>query len=583
MMELASNSFAAVTYKIISVRWVSFGFRLLALFLGTLHTWAAASSHSMNSDGINYLDIGDAYMRGDWQTAINPVWSPLYSWILGPVLALIKPTMRWEFPLVHLVNFAIYVAALICFEFFWQQMWRYQRDKIANTSDQITWPEWTWWALGYCLFIWSSLTLIEIWAVTPDMLMAALGYVAAGLIVRLRRGFTSWFTFALLGGVLGLGYLAKAIMFPLAFVFLAVSLISVGNIRQAFPRVLLAGLVFLLVSLPFIALISKAEGKLTFGEAGAITYVRYVNGVPYPHWQGEPSGNGVPEHPSRQIFDHPPIYEFGAPLEGTYPISLNPVYWYEGVVARFDLAQQLRLLSASLLYYFDLFFRQQGGWLVGILTLYLLRQRERFGPATIGPDWGLLLPALAAFGLYALVLVEGRYIGMFVVLLWADLLANMRLPDAQLSRRLISGIGTIMVLLTLLNLAAFNLAGLRDLSQNRNIGQSVNLIAAPPSWPGEVAEELHRLGVQPGDKVAVIGYAFDSFWARLARVQIVAEMLSGDADAFWVSEPSLQAAVIQAFADTGAKAIVAEYVPGYVALAGWRQVGNSNYYIYLTQ
>lgn len=68
MMELASNSFVAATDKITNVRWVSFGFRLLALVLGGLHTWAAVVSHSMNSDGIDYLDIGDAYMPGDWQT-----------------------------------------------------------------------------------------------------------------------------------------------------------------------------------------------------------------------------------------------------------------------------------------------------------------------------------------------------------------------------------------------------------------------------------------------------------------------------------------------------------------------------------
>jgi hypothetical protein len=532
-------------------------------------------------------------MRGDWSTAINSVWSPLYSWILGPVLALAQPTMRWEFPLVHLVNFAIYVGALVCFEFFWRQLWlsivttsdakRAFSSKVGQktqNAEQITWPEWVWLALGYCLFIWTTLTLIEIWAVTPDMLMAGLVFVVAGLIVRLRRGFRGWQTYVLLGIVLGLAYLSKAIMFPLAFVFLATSLISGGTIRQAFPRVLLAGLVFLMVSLPFIAVISKAEGKFTFGEAGSITYVRYVNGVSYPHWQGQPPGNGTPEHPSRQIFDRPPIYEFGTPLGGTYPISLNPVYWYRGAVAHFDLAQQLRLLLASVLYYFDLFVRQQGGWLVGVVTLYLLRQRWSFSLAEVGPSWGLILPALAGFGLYALVLVEGRYIGAFVVLFWADILANVRLPDSQISRRLITGVGTLMILFVLLNLVAFNLAGFRDLSQNA--GQLATAKAGPPSWPGEVAEELHRLGVQPGDHVAVIGYAFDSFWARLAHVKIVAEMLSVDATPFWLGEPALQREVIEVFADTGAKAIVAEHVPAYATLEGWYQVGHSNFYIYLT-
>jgi hypothetical protein len=61
--------------------------------------------------------------------------------------------------------------------------------------------------------------------------------------------------------------------------------------------------------------------------------------------------------------------------------------------------------------------------------------------------WGLVLVALAAFGMYALVYVEGRYIGVFVVLLWADLTgqpAAARIAD--IFQKLASGLGAIMVL-----------------------------------------------------------------------------------------------------------------------------------------
>ena len=138
-----------------------------------------------------------------------------------------------------------------------------------------------------------------------------------------------------------------------------------------------------------------------------------------------------------------------------------------------------------------------------------------------------------------------------------------------------------MILIMLINIAAFNFEGFHALSSNAFSTQSVSRQALPPSRPGEVAEALQRLGMQPGDKVAVIGYAFDSFWARLARVKIVAEMLDKDAEAFWLGDASLHAKVVQAFARTGAKAIVAENVPSYASLAGWRQVGNSNYYVHI--
>jgi hypothetical protein len=331
--------------------------------------------------------------------------------------------------------------------------------------------------------------------------------------------------------------------------------------------------------MPYIALISQAAGELTFGQAGAITYVRYVNGVSYPHWQGEPAGNGTPIHPSRQIFDKPPIYEFGTPIGGTYPISLNPVYWYEGAVTHFDARQQGRLLLASLLFYFDLFFHQLGILLLGILSLYLLRQNWSFSLASIVPDWGLALVAAAALALYALVLVEGRYVGVFVALLGANLLANVRIGETRVGKRLMMGMSIVMIGFMLLNLLAFNLAGYSDLTQNNSVAHS----AVPPSWPGEVAETLYQLGIQPGDSVGVIGYAFDSFWARLARVRITAEMLDKDAEAFWAGDASLKAEVTEVFADAGVTAVVAEYVPEYASLPGWHQVGNSNFYIYLTQ
>jgi hypothetical protein len=93
---------------------------------------------------------------------------------------------------------------------------------------------------------------------------------------------------------------------------------------------------------------------------------------------------------------------------------------------------------------------------------------------------------------------------------------------------------------------------------------------------------LTELGVKPGDTVGVIGYAYDSFWARLARVKIVAEMFEAEAiDDLWQADESLRERVLQAFADAGVRAVVAEYVPQDVRLDGWHRVQNSNYYIYV--
>lgn len=582
-MVFLQNRKATVIGKTHQIRWLANCFRLAAITLGGLHTWAAIVSHSMNADGISYLDIGDAYMLGDWAAAINGVWSPMYSWILGLVLHVVKPSMRWEFPVVHMVNFAVYLAALICFEFFWRQVINYNKSRLADESNNslITLPEWALMSLGYIIFIVSSLQLIQIWSVTPDMLMAGFVYLISGLILRIRMGSRNFVTFSLFGMLLGLAYLDKAVMFPLGFIFIGVSLFSAGNLRRAIPRVSAALTIFLLFSLPFIALVSHTKGKLNFGDAGKLTYAKYVNGLEYPHWQGDSSGNGTPEHPSRKIFDKPAIYEFGTPVAGTYPISHDPSYWYEGLVVRYTLKNQLQYLMTSALFYFDLFFRQQAGLLFGVLLLYLMCRWQRFATIDIISRWGLLIPALAAFGLYGMINVTGRYVGVFVVLFWADLLANVRIPSSQTSKRLASLLSIAMILFMSLNILFFNLKGYRDLTGNEMPKKLAGKQAKSPSWPGEVAAELHRLGIERDDTVAVIGYGFSSFWARLAPVKIVAEMFNWEADPLWLGTPSFQSQVIQAFRKTGARAIVAESVPNYARLAGWHQINNTNYYIYL--
>ena len=85
-------------------------FWLLAILLGALQAWVNRYKPSTD-DLIAYLDIGDAYLRGEWQGAINGYSSPLYSWILALTLSVLKPSAYWEFSAVKLVNFLIYLLA----------------------------------------------------------------------------------------------------------------------------------------------------------------------------------------------------------------------------------------------------------------------------------------------------------------------------------------------------------------------------------------------------------------------------------------------------------------------------------------
>ena len=552
-------------------------FRVLAISLGVLHAYASMKSQSMNADGISYLDIGDAYFRADWPSAINAVWSPLYSWILGFVNFIFKPSMTWQFPTVHIVNFLIYLGALAAFEFMWQRVRLHSTDGTEKAVLHL--PDWLWWTLGYLLFIWISLSLIELWSVTPDMLMAMFVFLAAGLIARIRSGDGRLRLFLVLGLILGLGYLSKTFMFSVAFVFLGLAWLVQRRSWSSVYRTALAWGVFLLVSLPFILLISQKQGKLTIGEAGTITFVRYFNGVPFPHWQGNPGTGVFPTHPSRVIHQSPPIYEFGEPINGTYPISMDPSYWYAGIEPRLDLGSLFAGLFSSLLVYMELFLQKQGILFACVLALYVMSGRQKYSPTQILQRWALVIPAVIAFGLYAMVLVEERYVGVFVLLFWTDILANINLPGAEHNRLWLRTLALIACFGLLANIVLFNLDGFKRL--NPSLDASAAEPAASPARPLEVAQALKELGVREGDKVGVIGYAYDSFWARLARVKIVAEMLEEDAMDVWRGDDALWQSVLTSFAGAGVRAVVAEYVPGQAGMDGWHRVGNSNYYIHI--
>jgi len=240
-----------------SLRTLRFAFWGAAVLLGALDAWYRQFSMSPIgpfADGVSYIDIAAAYMRGDWAHALNAYWSPLYSWILALALRALRPSAAAEFPVVHLVNFVIYVAALGSFDFFWRT---WMEDHHARTAEPgrtgwISLPPWALLAIGYSLFTWSSISLIGVQLMSPDLLVAALVYLAAGLTLHLRRGGHRPRAAALLGAVLGFGFLAKAVMLPLALVFMLAAFLPARNTRRGVLYLLSAGIAFLMVTAPFI-------------------------------------------------------------------------------------------------------------------------------------------------------------------------------------------------------------------------------------------------------------------------------------------------------------------------------------------
>src|SRR5690242_9693843 len=54
---------------------------IVACFLVALDLWA--NRDLFDPEGITDLDMADAYLRGDWRTALVGLWGPLYPWLLA--------------------------------------------------------------------------------------------------------------------------------------------------------------------------------------------------------------------------------------------------------------------------------------------------------------------------------------------------------------------------------------------------------------------------------------------------------------------------------------------------------------------
>lgn len=551
---------------------------VIAIALGAFQAWD--TRHSMNSDGISYLDMGDAFFRGDWDMAVNSYWSPFYAWLLGLAMFIIDPSPYWEFSVVHLVNFFIYLFALLCFHYFLMQLINYHKHRLAGFSENkyVNFPEWTVIALGYALFIWTSLGLITVSIVTPDMCVAAFVFLASGILLRIRTGSVSWLTFAALGTVLGFSYLAKAIMFPLSFIFLLVCFFLVGDFRKAVPCTLIALMGFLLAAGPFIAALSNSKGRLTYGDSGRLNYAWYVNSVTqWVHWQGEPPGSGIPEHPTRKIFDKPAIYEFGTPRGGTYPPWYDPSYWNEGIKTHFDLTGQLSVITKITREYLDILFKLQPGLIIGCFILYYFSRRRWLCLKDLAEQWSLLILPVAVMGIYSLVHVERRFLGSFIVLLWMGVFSGIRLPRSEESRPLLSCIAGLMALVIMMGAVYSPLRSAYNLIKTKGINSAPNV-----SW--QVAESLSQMGIRQGDKVASIGWSGSHYWARLARVKIVADIPLNEKYTFLKADRSVKSEVYKAFSSTGAKVIVINEPEGlqqYDFSEGWKQLDNTSLYAYV--
>ena len=545
-----------------NVRLIRFVMWTAAIAAGLLQVLALR--FTVSGDGNSYLDVADAYLRGDFANAINAYWSPFYSWLIALVLGVFKPSGYWETTILHLVDFAGLLVALRAFEFFFTNFLA-AKLRFATPEDQsFQLPVSAWWTLGYGLFFSATLEVLSMNPTSPDAWVCGVTFLCAGLILKIWLSGGSLPYFAALGLALGVSYLTKAFYFPLAFVFIGTAWFASRRSLNNLAGAIIALVVFSAVAGPFVFALSKSKHRLTYGDVGKIAYAEFMDWLPQPiFWEGG-DGSGTPKHPARVILSSPRVYEFAEPVGGSYPMWYDPSYWKEGIEIHFHPVNELRILRQSVGTFF-LIFLIQLEYVIGLAVLVFCNVRARDWMAVASRQWFVWLPAVAACLAFTSVLVEGRYVASFLVILWIAAFASSLLSASVASRGVAVAVILAIVLVT----------GMKEMkymvSNAITISKQVN-----DSW--EAAQRLKALGVSPGDRIALIGVLAEQHFMRLAKVKGVAELRYLDEQEFWTGNAGLQDSVFRAFATTGARVVVATHAPITAAKEGWIRLGNTDYY-----
>jgi len=456
--------------------------------------------------------MSDGVLLRDSHRLITGVWSPLYPFLLGVARLFLRLSPYEEIPFLHIVNVLSFLFAFACFEFLLCSLGLQRTGIRRSTGDCTFLPAWAHLTMAYTPFLWASFALISLQSLRPDMLMSGFVYLAASTLLRMSKRPTSWGSDITLGGVLGLGYLAKAVMLPWGVVVIACSVVLSKHWWQGIFRGAIEFVLLLSVGSLYFVPLSKACGHITLGESGSYNYLVHVNRAG-PGWylQDVGTGRGKFVRPLRKIFDSPAVYQFSTGEAVTHPLRFDPSYWSKGVKPQFHWRSQYSALRRNIRVYGQILW-QAAALILGFVALLILFHPGRDFVKALWAQWVLWLPALAALGMYAMVHVESRYVGAFLVLLWLGLLTALQSPVKRTSYVAAWVAITVAILL----FASFG----------QRLRYSFLSALHHREYPeSEVARELQSLGIRPGEPVARISNdVADLGWARMSRVSIVAEV-----------------------------------------------------------
>jgi hypothetical protein len=539
----------------------------LALLAGAaVMTWTQRYS-CPEGDPMSYVDMAAKTLREGPSNLISTYWGAGYPAFITIVLGLFHSGIRSELPLVHVLNFLIFLASGVCLAWFVREWIRLVEPQSPETSPESVAPFRLWAPLiSTLLFGWVTAFVTAIYLVTPDLSILCAVLCAAAICCRIERQ-PSRLNWALLGLALGMGAYFKSPVFIIAGMLLALVAYRPPDKRAIRWGPAIAISVFAVTVAPYVAAISAKAGHPSFGETGGLAYIWYLNGDPdqwnvYDVWSGKEVNGTRAVHPARTVLQDPLVIEFAEPIHSTYPLWYDPFYWSEGVRPRVNLRDEAKVLANVP----DVLINLITGpaWLVctamWIWLLYAARRNPRYW--LLVKPWMIVWP-LGVLAMYLLIHVEDRFLGGFL-LVW---LIGGLTAAYYISRRGFAFCLALLCIAIVLPLLPQALARTGRFTRLNPATGRDSLVT--------VGDSLLKLGVRQGDVVATCGNSFNSYWARAAGVRVISQIVQcNERGGFTAANAPV---VFQKLSELGVAGVVAIDVPSDFAGAKWVPLGRTRF------
>lgn len=563
----------------------------IAVALGLLDAWRYLH-YQANPDGVSYLDIAREVAAHGPAALVNGYWSPLLPALAGIAYRIVPPTIDTMYPTAHVVTFLSFAACALSYD----QLLSASRKWLEAGGDAPPGRQVVLVAIGWAAFALVVVKGIGMQLITPDMGVAAVVFWMAAEAFSLGDGAWRPRRWAFAGAVLAVGYWWKAIVFPVALVWLSCASLAALRRRDGVRGPATGWFAFAALAAALAVPVSLQTGRPTFGETGRLNYLWYVDAAPYvwerclpPEARDGPALRFGSIARDSLIAESPLTCSLDSRAAGaTMPLWYDPSVYYRSAIVRPDAEGQWRAVKNDVGYVIagaigsaPVLFTLAAAVAIVVAGLATRKLVAR-GPAAIGPRGMILGPLIAApIAFYIAVYVEFRHVAPFlltgiVLVVLAVARSTKRFAAYALGGLLAAAAVDVVWRLSTPTLIALALA--RSTLQGR-AGERI-----PETQIA--ARELAARGLEPGTRVAAIGNAWNPEWAQLAGLRIRAHVPEVTTSLLTVvrdlADDPTRRAWDAALRENGIRAAVAYIPSGVPAPPEFERLGDTGFYLHPT-